>query len=187
MGGSLLLGESLAGIVVAIMYAGGQLLESYALGRARREMQALIERAPRRAMRYEGDRLADVAIEELRAGDRVLVRRGEVVPVDGTVDADPALLDQSALTGEAMPVTIARGGAVMSGSTNVGMAFDLAVTRLAAESTFAGIVRLVEAAARQKAPIVRIADRYALAFLALTLGPALLVLVHLWPGKPGSG
>jgi heavy metal translocating P-type ATPase len=169
MTGALVLGEPLAGIVVGIMYAGGQFLESYALGRARREMKALLDRAPRSAMRYEADGLVEVPIDQLVPGDRVLVRRGEVVPVDGSVASDRALLDQSALTGEALPVDVASGGAAMSGSTNAGMAFDLIATRPAAESTYAGIVRLVEAASREKAPMVRIADRYAIWFLGVTL------------------
>ncbi len=173
MGGAVILGEPLAGVVVALMYAGGQFLESYALRRARREMRALLERAPRTAMRYGGGALAEVPVETLKPGDRILVRQGDVVPVDGTVAGSAATLDQSALTGESLPVGIAIGGDAMSGATNAGAAFDLIAARPAAESTYAAIVRLVEAAARDKARIVRLADRYALAFLAVTLVIAL--------------
>ncbi|SDB56459.1 heavy metal translocating P-type ATPase [Bauldia litoralis] len=170
---ALILGETLAGCVVALMYAGGQFLESYAAGRARREMTALLERAPKTAMRYaKGGDLAEVPIDDICIGDRVLVRGGEVVPADGTIAGDKAVLDQSALTGEAMPVTLVTGEAAMSGSTNAGMAFDLVATRPAAESTYAGIVRLVEAAGQDKAPIVRLADRFAIVFLAVTVAVA---------------
>jgi heavy metal translocating P-type ATPase len=172
MSGALVLGEMLAGAVVALMYAGGNFLEGYASRRARREMTALLERAPKFAMRYQDGDLARVPIEALAPGDRVMVRRGEGVPVDGTVAGEGAVLDQSALTGEAMPVRFNDGAAVMSGATNAGMAFDLIAMRPAAESTYAGIIRLVEAAARARAPMVRLADRFAIVFLAATLAIA---------------
>ena len=92
-----------------------------------------------------------------------------MVPVDGTVVEGVAVLDQSALTGEAMPVQLTAGQAALSGSTNVGDAFDLVATRRAAESTYAGVVRLVEAAQRSRAPMSRLADRYAIVFLAVTV------------------
>ena len=95
-----------------------------------------------------------------------------MVPVDGTVVEGVAVLDQSALTGESLPVQHRIGEAVLSGTTNVGDAFDLTATRRAAESTYAGIVRLVEAAQRSRAPMSRLADRYAIVFLAVTVALA---------------
>jgi heavy metal translocating P-type ATPase len=172
MSAALAFGEPLAGNVVALMYAGGQLLESYAQGRARREMTALLGRVARTAMRHADDRLEQVAIERLLPGDRILVRNGEVVPVDGRIAGESAVLDESALTGEPMPVHRRRGDEVPSGVTSVGPAFDLEVLRPAADSTYAGIVRLVTAAQESKAPIVRLADRYAIAFLVVTLAMA---------------
>lgn len=169
MTAALAFGEALAGNVVALMYAGGGALERFAEGRARREMTALLGRVSRTAMRHAGGAVEEVAIERILPGDRLLVRRGEVVPVDGVVAAGAALLDESALTGEPLPVRRAVGEAVASGSTSAGDAFDLTVARRAADSTYAGIVRLVEAAAASRAPMVRMADRYALWFLALTL------------------
>ncbi|HMN85780.1 MAG TPA: HAD-IC family P-type ATPase, partial [Bauldia sp.] len=169
MGSALVLDEPLAGAVVALMYAGGQFLEARAAGRARREMTALLERAPKTAMRRRGDVLEEVPIDAVVEGDRLLVRRGEVVPADGSVASEAAVLDLSALTGEAIPVRRMCGEAVQSGAANAGEAFDLAVTRPAAESTYAGIVRMVEAAERAKAPMVRLADRFALLFLAVTV------------------
>ncbi|WP_421700772.1 heavy metal translocating P-type ATPase [Ancylobacter sp.] len=172
MGTALLFGENLAGGIVALMFTGGEALEAYAQRRAAREMSALLSRLPRSAARYENGRLTEVPLEALRPGDRLLVRRGEVVPVDGTVESPQASLDQSALTGEPLPVRHARGAPVMSGSTNAGDAFDLLARQAAADSTYAGIVRLVETAQRSRAPMVRLADRYALGFLALTLAIA---------------
>jgi heavy metal translocating P-type ATPase len=168
MSAALIFGETLAAAVVALMYAGGQYLESFAERRARREMTALLSRVPRSAMRYRDHSLEEVPLEAIGPGDRLLIRRGDVVPADGTVASGVAILDQSALTGEPLPVRLAAGGAVMSGSTNAGNAFDLAVTRRAAESTYAGIVRLVEQAERSKAPMARLADRFAVLFLAVT-------------------
>ncbi len=172
MSAALIFGESLAGNVVALMYAGGQLLESFAEGRARREMKALLGRVAFTAMRYREHTLEEVPIATIRQGDRLLIRQGDVVPVDGHVADGVAVLDLSALTGESIPKSLSHGGAVMSGSTLVGAPFDLIASRPAAESTYAGIVRLVEAAQASKAPMARLADRYAMGFLALTVSLA---------------
>jgi len=172
MTAALIFGEQLAAAIVALMYAGGQYLEGYAERQARREMTALLSRVPRTAMRHRDGGLEEVALELILPGDRLLVRRGDVVPVDGTVATGVAVLDQSALTGESLPVQLKPGEAALSGSTNVGEAFDLMAVRRAEESTYAGIVRLVEAAQRSRAPMSRIADRYALLFLAVTIALA---------------
>lgn len=172
MAGALALGEHLAGAIIALMFTGGEALEAYAQGRARREMTALLNRLPRHAARYRDGRLEEVALDALRPGDRLLIRRGEVVPVDGQVDGTPALLDESALTGEPLPVRREAGDTVMSGTTNAGDAFNLVAAHAAADSTYAGIVRLVVAAEQSKAPMARLADRFALGFLALTLAVA---------------
>ncbi len=168
MTGALAVGETLAATIVALMYAGGQFLESYAERAARREMTSLLSRVPRTAVRHRDGRLEEVALDLIVLGDRLLVRRGDVVPADGTVAEGVAVLDQSALTGESLPVQLRPGDAVLSGSTNVGDAFDLKAARPAAQSTYAGVIRLVEAAQRSRAPMSRLADRYAIVFLAVT-------------------
>ncbi|MBD8064409.1 heavy metal translocating P-type ATPase [Devosia sp. PTR5] len=169
MSAALFFGETLAASVVAVMYSGGTFLESFAEGRARREMRHLLARVPRTATRHRNGKLDEVPLNEVAPGDLLLIRQGDVAPADGVVEGDRAILDQSALTGESMPVRLARGQEVMSGSTNAGEAFDLRVTRPAAESTYAGIVRLVEAAQASKAPMSRLADRYSLMFLLVTV------------------
>lgn len=169
MSAALYFGEMLAAAVVALMYSGGQLLEDFAEARARSEMNSLLGRAPKRALRYFDGQLAEVAIEQLVPGDRILVRQGEIVPVDGKVVRGKALLDQSIITGESVPVYRKAGDDVLSGSSSLDTAFDLTVKRSAAESTYSGIVRLVQAAQQAKAPMVRLADRFALWFLALTV------------------
>jgi heavy metal translocating P-type ATPase len=169
MTAALIFGEYLAAAVVALMYAGGQYLESFAERHARREMTALLSRVPRTAIVHRDGALEETGIDAIVAGDRLLIRRGDIVPVDGTVAEGLAVLDQSALTGESLPVQLLIGGAVMSGSTNAGDAFDMTATRTAAESTYAGIVRLVEAAQASKAPMARLADRFAIVFLIITV------------------
>ncbi len=169
MSAALIFDETLAAAVVALMYSGGTFLESFAAGRARREMTDLLSRVPRTATLHQGDTLVEVALDRILPGDLLLIRQGAVAPVDGTVAGPCALLDQSALTGESMPVRRMTGQEVMSGSTNAGNAFDLRATHRAADSTYAGIVRLVETAQASKAPMARLADRYSLLFLAVTV------------------
>jgi cation transport ATPase len=174
MSAALGFGQALAGNVVALMYAGGQMLEAFAEGRARREMTALLGRVAFSAMRYGTSDLEEVPIESIRQGDRLLIRKGEAVPVDGHVATGVAVLDLSALTGESVPKTLARGAEVLSGSMLVGSPFDLVASRSASDSTYAGVVRLIEAAQASKSPMARLADRYALGFLMLTLALASL-------------
>ena len=172
MTAALVFGETLAAAVVAVMYSGGTFLESFAEGRARREMHDLLSRVPRTATRHKNGGLEEVSLDEIEPGDRLLIRQGDVVPVDGTVTSDAAFVDTSALTGESLPARLPRGGDAMSGSTNAGEAFDITATRRAADSTYAGIVRLVEEAQRSKAPMSRLADRWSLGFLAVTVAIA---------------
>ncbi len=155
------------------MLATGEALESYAEGQASRELTALLGRAPQDVRRYAerrpgGRRPSPV----VAAGDRLLVRPGEVVPVDGIVQGANATLDEAALTGESRLVTRESGDMVASGVVNAGGPFDMRATATADASTYAGIVRLVEQAGRAKAPFVRLADRYGLLFVPLTLAIA---------------
>ena len=169
---ALVFGETLAAGVVALMYAGGQLLEDIAANRARADMRALLSRVPKTALRYDDGHLQEVAIDDLRGGDRLLVRQGDIVPADGRISSGKALLDMAALTGESVPLRAGEGEEVQSGARSLDTAFDLVVLRPASESTYAGIVRLVQAAQASKAPMVRLADRYAILFLAVTVALA---------------
>ncbi len=169
MSAALFFDETLAAAVVAVMYSGGSFLESFAEGRARREMQDLLSRVPRSATLHHDGQLVEVALDAIVPGDLLLIRQGDVAPVDGTLHSARATLDQSALTGEAMPVRLIKDQDVMSGTTNKGEAFDLRATRLASDSTYAGIVRLVDAAQKSRAPMVRLADQYSLWFLLVTV------------------
>ncbi|MCI5112841.1 MAG: cadmium-translocating P-type ATPase [Marivita sp.] len=169
MSAALAFGETLAAAVVAVMYSGGTFLEAFAEGRARREMHDLLSRVPRTATRHGADGLEEVPLDIIRPGDRLLIRQGDVVPVDGSIASDTAFLDTSALTGESLPVRLDNGADALSGSTNAGDSFDLIAARPAKDSTYAGIVRLVEEAQASKAPMSRLADRWSLGFLAVTV------------------
>ncbi|MGZ5872613.1 MAG: heavy metal translocating P-type ATPase [Bradyrhizobium sp.] len=169
MSAALALGQPLAGAVVALMYSGGNVLEDIAVARAEHDLRALVDRAPREAHRRVDEHIEDVPISAVAVGDRLLVRAGEIIPVDGVVFSNAATVDESALTGEPIPVVKARGAGILSGSLNAGETFELMVSAAAGESTYAGIVRMVTAAQTAKAPFVRLADRYALIFLPVTL------------------
>jgi len=182
MVGALALGEYLAGAIIAVMLTGGAALERFAVARARRELSALLKRAPRIAHRRDGGNIMDIDVAEVALGDVLVIKPGEVVPADGILSTESAVLDESALTGESKPVRIDTGTPVRSGGTNAGRPFELRVTASAAESTYAGIIRLVKAAEESKAPFVRLADRYALGFLGITL--ALSAFAWLAGGSP---
>ncbi len=170
--GALVVGEFLAAAVVSLMVASGQALENWAAGRARHDLHALLARAPRIAHRYDvAGGLKTVGVDEVGTGERLLIGSGEIVPVDGTLLSD-AVLDESTLTGESLPVERSAGEPVRSGVVNAGSPFDLRATSSSAESAYAGIVRLVTEAESSQAPFVRMADRYALWFLVLALGGA---------------
>jgi heavy metal translocating P-type ATPase len=171
MAGALALGELLTGLVIGLMFSGGAALEAAASRRARRELTALVSRAPRTAQLHVDGRLEEVGVEAVGVGDVVLVRTGEVVPVDGDVVGE-AVVDASTLTGEPLPVTLQPGGAVLSGSANVGAPFDVRAARPAADSAYAALVRLVRRAESERAPFERLADRYAGIFLPVTLALA---------------
>jgi heavy metal translocating P-type ATPase len=169
MSGALILGETLAGVVVAIMYAGGNMLEDSAVARAERDLRSLIDRAPRVAHRRLASSVEDVPIEQVAIGDEILVRAGEIIPVDGVITSQAATVDEAALTGESIPVGRTAGELVRSGSLNAGETFEIRASATASESTYAGIVRMVSAAQTAKSPFMRLADRYALLLLPATL------------------
>ena len=169
MVGALALDELLAGAVIGLMFSGGASLETVASRRARRELTALVQRAPKVAqLRIDGG-LSEVPVERVQRGDVVLIRTGEVVPVDGTVISPEAVIDTSTLSGEPLPEALRCGMPVLSGCANAGPPFDVRADRPAEESAYSALVRLVEQAQAQRAPMVRMADRYAGFFLPATL------------------
>ena len=180
--GALLLHEPFAAAVIGVMLATGEALERYAQGRAQRELTALLGRAPRVVELHVDGRLETTPIGAVAPGDLLAIRPGEVVPVDGMVAGGVAVLDESALTGESQLVTREDASPVSSGTVNAGSSFDLRATATAADSAYAGIVRLVKEAQHSKAPFVRLADRYALIFVPFTL--VIAALAWLVSGDP---
>lgn len=174
MAGALWMGEPATAAVIAVMTATGRLLENYAKGRAEREMTALLSKAPRFANCLVGDDIRVIPVETIRPGDLLLVKLGETIPVDGPLVSERATLDESSLTGESLPVTKESGALLLSGAINAGDALQMRAARPARESTFQGIIRVVEQASQSRAPTARLADRYAVWFIPVALGVACL-------------
>ena len=168
LAGALWVNEPFAGAMITVMLATGQLLDARASARARRELSLLVERAPRTARRRVEGSVVEIPVDEVAKGDRILVGTGEVVPVDGRL-VSGGVLDEAALTGESFPVERPAGDEVRSGVVNAGSPIDLVATSVAAQSTYAGVVRLVEQAQASSAPFVRAADRFAIIFVPFTL------------------
>jgi heavy metal translocating P-type ATPase len=170
--GAVGLGEYLAGAVIGLMLATGRNLEEYAANRAERELTSLLKRAPRIAHRVRDGAVETVAVGQVVRGDRLIVKGGDVLPVDGMVSEGPAVLDESALTGESRLVERQAGDQVKSGTTNAGGSFEMRALGSEEESTYAGIIRMVREAQKSKAPLVRLADRYARFFVPAALAAA---------------
>ena len=166
---ALVLDQPLVGLVVVLMQTGGEAIERYAEGRASQALRALQAMAPKDAHRLVAGRIEDVRAEEVNVGDELLVRPGELVPCDGVVIDGHSHVDTSRLTGEPMPVSATAGARLMSGSVNVEGALTMRATARAAESQYARIVALVRSAQESKAPLQRVADRYAVWFTPATL------------------
>ncbi len=172
LGGTLAVQEYLAGALIAVMLATGHALDSAAERRASRDLRALLAHAPRSARRQVGDTVTVIPLAEVAVDDLLVVAPGEVVPTDGVLQDLVAVLDESVLTGEPLQVERAAGETVRSGVVNAGSAFRLRAAATAADSTYAGIVRLAQQTSAENAPVVRLADRYAAWFLPLSLAVA---------------
>ncbi|WP_143462519.1 heavy metal translocating P-type ATPase [Levilactobacillus enshiensis] len=164
---TLAVSEYWAALIVLLMLTGGDALEDFAARRANSELQELLNNSPQTAHRATGDEITDVAINEVVVGDRLLVRPGEVMPVDGTLLTGPTTVNESSLTGEARPIDKQAGETVMSGSVNGEASVYLQADQTADNSQYQNIVRLVKQAESQPAKFVRMADRYAVPFTLL--------------------
>lgn len=175
--GSLWMGESATAAVIAAMTSTGRLLEGYAQGRAEREMTTLLSKAPRMANRLIKNDIQVIPVESVQPGDLLLVKLGETIPVDGPLVSGNAVLNESSITGESLPVTKKAGTLLLSGAINAGNSLQMRAARSAKDSTFQGIIRVVEQASQSRASTVRLADRYAVWFIPFALGIALLAWV----------
>ena len=163
--------EYVAGLIIALMLTGGEALEDLAARRASRELDQLLNRAPAFAGRIHPvtGEVERIAIEEVKVGDELLVRSSEILPVDGVLLSDHATIDESSVTGEPIPVNYHAGDPLLSGTVNSTTSFTMRAQKVAADSNYASIVRLVEEAVDSRAPMVRLADRYAVPFTIISL------------------
>jgi heavy metal translocating P-type ATPase len=166
---SFFLQEHAVGIVILIMLSTGEALEHFATQRAKREVVSLLEHIPDTIQLRQTDGLREVAVETVRPGDTIVVRPGEVVPVDGMVVKGRSFVDEAALTGESVPQEKVPGSPVMSGSINQAALIEIRTDRESKDSHYARIVRLVREAETREAPFVRMADRYSARFTFITL------------------
>ncbi len=165
---SFVLGEYLAGNMILLMLSGGEALETYALKRARRELSSLISNAPTFAHIKKDEKLLDVSVADVKIDDIILIKPGEIIPADGVVVLGKSQVDESAITGESLPVEKIVGTVVSSGSINKSAVLEVRVMRLPSESKYEQIIKLVKQAEENKAPVVRLADRYSIWFTAIT-------------------
>lgn len=177
---TLAVGEYWAALMVLVMLTGGDSLEDYAAHKAGRELKSLLDNSPQVAHLMRGDGLVDVAVDELQVNDQVVVKPGELVPVDGHIIEGSSLFDESSLTGESRPVERTINEPIMSGSVNGETSITMVVDQLAINSQYQAIVKLVESSAAQPAHFVRLADRYAVPF---TLVAYLIAGVAWWLSK----
>ena len=161
--------QAFAGVIIVLMQSGGEALESYSLRRASSSLDLLLSRAPRTAHRREGSRLTEIDVAQVKPEDILVVRPGDLIPVDGALLSERADVDESALTGEPMPRSKHSEDTLLSGSVNIGGIFEMKADRVSADSQYSRIVALVRQAQEEKPPLQRLADRYAVWFTPLTL------------------
>jgi heavy metal translocating P-type ATPase len=166
---AILLNQAFAGAVVVLMQSGGEAIEAYGLRKASYSLTALLRRAPRMARRKRENQMEEIDVHSVNVGDILIVRNGDLVPVDGTIVDGSAEIDESAITGEPLTRNKRVGDRLLSGSVAVTGTFEMRADKASRESQYAKIVTLVKQAQEEKAPIQRLADKYAILFTPLTL------------------
>lgn len=161
---SVILGEYWAGIIIVIMLTGGEALEDYAENRAKAELSSLLDNAPKRAHLVKGNKVTDIAVSRVQVNDKILIKPGEVVPVDGVIIEGDSSFDESSLTGESLPIDKKTGDKIMSGAIAIEGTITIKATHTSANSQYEQIIKLVKAASTTQSPFVRLADRYSVPF-----------------------
>ena len=177
---TLAVGEYWAAMVILVMLTGGDALEDYAAKKANTELKALLDNSPRFAHVVTPDGSKDVPVNDVPVSAKIIVKPGELVPIDGLIIKGTGEFDESSLTGEARPVAKTVGDTVMSGSINGDEAITLTVTKLAKDSQYQQLVKLVQEAEQTPAHFVRLADRYAVPFTVVAI---LISLLAWWLSK----
>lgn len=180
--GTLIIGEYFASSVIAFMLASGRALESWAEGEAESALKSLIDRMPKLANRISSaGHLETILVENIATGDHLIVKSGEIIPVDGFAQED-CYIDQSALTGEPLPVTLAKDDLLISGTLNAGNAFEMVASGNVSQSTYSGIVTMVRNSRAQSSPNIRLANKWALRFVPITI--LLAIAAYIWSDDP---
>jgi heavy metal translocating P-type ATPase len=179
---SVILGQYWAAIVVVFMLTGGESLEDFAEHRAKSELDDLLKRAPQTAHVIRKGKALDVTVAQLHVGDKILIKPGEVVPVDAVIIDGTASFDEASLTGESLPQFKQLNDKLLSGSINLDGAVTVKATATAADSQYQQIIKLVSGAAASQAPFVRLADRYSVPFTFAAY--AIAVVVWAYSGHP---
>jgi cation transport ATPase len=162
---TIIAGEHLASLIIIIMITGGEALENYANNRAKRELTKLINRAPTIAhVLLKKDTLEDYPIKKVKIGDNVVIKTGGIVPIDGELLSDTAILDTSSITGEPLPFTYKKGDKILSGSVNQEQPFTIKVTVLDEDSQYSQIIKMVKDIENRPSKFVRHSDRYAIPY-----------------------
>jgi Cd2+/Zn2+-exporting ATPase len=170
-------------VLLLFLFSASGAMEEYALDRTQREVGALLKTSPKRAtvLRPDGSEV-DVAVEDIKVGDRLRVKPGEAFAADGLIVSGASASDESALTGEANPVNKAVGDQVYSGTLNLWGAVDCTVARLPAESTLQKIIRLIQTAQKLKAPSERFTDKFGTGYTYLVIGGSFAMFLVWWLG-----
>lgn len=174
---SVIMQEYWAAIIIVLMLTGGESLEDYADRRASRELDALLDRAPQKAHILRGRKELEVKVSEVKAGDKLIIRPGEIVPVDATILEGAANFDESSLTGESLPQSRAEGDQILSGSVNTDGSITARAIHTAADSQYEQIIKLVQSASNSQTPFVRLADRYSIPFTIVSFAIAIAAWV----------
>jgi heavy metal translocating P-type ATPase len=171
---SLLAGEYLVAAIIVLMLAGGSTLEKYGMAQAKNALTALTNRIPHSALKWtDGVIGAEVPIESVQLGDQIAIRKGEVIPLDGEIISDSAQIDESSLTGEALPVYKQAQENAYSGTVNLGELLIIKVTKPDSESTYRKIINMVKQAQADKSPLIRLADKYSVVFTLIVFSIAI--------------
>ena len=176
--------QAFAGAVVVLMQSGGEAIEDFGLRRATSSLEALIARAPRVAFRKTDGHIEKIDIQQIQVGDILIVRAGDLIPVDGTIISGTCEIDESALTGEPLARNKGIGDSVYSGTVDVNGSFEMRADKYSKESQYSKIIELVRKAQMEKSPIQRLADRYAVVFTPLTL--AMATIGYFFTGEPAA-
>lgn len=174
---SLITGQYLVGAIIVLMLTGGQTLEDYGISQAKRSLTSLVTRIPDQVYLWKNGQLSErIKIANVSVGAEIAIRKGEVIPLDGILVSENGLSDESSLTGEPYEIEKLSGDSIRSGTVNIGDLMVVRVTKVEKDSTYRKIVDMVKAASEEKAPLVRLADKYSAIFTIVTV----LICIFAW-------